>query len=259
MHRNTEVIIACLCLMLLAIAGCSRAPDSETSRRFLVAQEAFDRASSSEEFLRVAGLYQEILDSGFVCGALFYNQGNAFMRAGQRGRAIAAYRQAQRYLPRDAQLSANLTSAYAGNAPPRSRRPLVEYFLFWQDWLSYPGKFQMTAAGVGLAFAFGLLALFTRNHALPRRLGWLALALTLVLACSAAYDWHRFEGTEHGVVVRGDVVARKGNGSSYQAAFTEPLSEGTECQVIEHRAGWCHIRLGELQEGWVEDTDLVVY
>ena len=29
----------------------------------------------------------------------FYNQGNAWMRAKQPGRAIAAYRQAQRYRP----------------------------------------------------------------------------------------------------------------------------------------------------------------
>ena len=56
------------------------------------------------------------LDRGQISGAVLYNQGNAFMQAGQRGRAIAAYRQARRYLGPDLFLEANL--AYAlGNQP----------------------------------------------------------------------------------------------------------------------------------------------
>ena len=62
-------------------------------------------------------MYQAILDRGYVSGVVLYNQGNAFMRAGQRGRAVAAYRQARRYLGPDPFLEANL--AYAlGNQPP---------------------------------------------------------------------------------------------------------------------------------------------
>ena len=34
---------------------------------------------------------QEILDAGVTSGVVLYNQGNAFMRAGQTGRAIACY------------------------------------------------------------------------------------------------------------------------------------------------------------------------
>ena len=89
------------------------------------------------------------------------------MRAGQRGRAIAAYRQARRYLGPDPFLEANL--AYAlGNQPPLRRRPLIEHVLFWQDWISYPAKFQLAACGVGTTLALALAALFVRRRLLER-------------------------------------------------------------------------------------------
>ena len=122
-----------LCLGLLP--GCGQPLDLDSARRFQEAEKVFSQAKSAEDFLKAAAMYQEILDRGQVSGAVLYNQGNAFMQAGQRGRAIAAYRQARRYLGPDPFLEANL--AYAlGNQPAVRRRPLVEHLLFWQDWLS---------------------------------------------------------------------------------------------------------------------------
>ena len=77
------------------------------------------------------------------------------------------------------------------------------------------------------------------------------LALTVILAASAVYDWYRFERTEHGVVVQPEVVARKGNAESYDPAFTEPLKEGTEFRVLERRGTWLQIQLPGGIAGWV--------
>ena len=91
---------ACLLLGLLACAGCGQIASLETARAFQQAQEVFDRAQSPDDYLKAAARYQSIRESGVVSGAVLYNQGNAYMRAGQRGRAIAAYREALRYRPR---------------------------------------------------------------------------------------------------------------------------------------------------------------
>jgi SH3-like domain-containing protein len=85
------------------------------------------------------------------------------------------------------------------------------------------------------------------------------LVLTLVAAASASYDWHRFERIERGVVVRAEVVARKGNADSYDPAFTEPLKEGTEFQVVERRGAWLQIQLAGGQIGWVPDAATTTY
>ena len=245
-------------LALLLCAGCAGGVDLEVSQTFQEAQKTFDQAQSADDFLRAAGLYQSILDRGIVSGAVLYNQGNAYMQAGQRGRAIAAYRQAQRYRPRDPYLQANLEFALGAGNPTGRRRPVIEYVLFWQDWLSYPEKFRLTAALAIVTFAVGVAALF-RHRRLLARVAIVGVALTLLLLFSAGYDWYRFEKTVQGVIIRPEVIARKGNGTTYEPAFTEPLTEGSEFRLIERRGAWSLIRLPGGEEGWVEDETIVLY
>jgi hypothetical protein len=238
-------------LPLLVVAGCGRMPDGELLRKFQAAQEAFDKASRPDEFLKVAAMYQEILDSGVVSGAVLYNQGNALMRARQPGRAIAAYRLAERYRPRDPDLAANLRSAQGSDAAAAGRRPLVETLLFWQNWLSYPEKFYAAASVALLAFTLGVTAILRRRR-LWKRLALAAVMLLGVLCLSAAYDWYRFDYVVHGVIAQPKVVARKGNATSYEPAFTEPLAEGTEFRLRDRRANWLLIELAGGEEGWIE-------
>ena len=80
-----------------------------------------------------------------------------------------------------------------------------------------------------------------------------------VLAASAAYDWFRFETIRRGVITADGVVARKGNAESYEPAFTQPLPEGTEFQLLERRDDWLLIRLPGAKEGWVTSDRAVVY
>lgn len=246
-----------LILTPLVLVGCARAPDLELTQKFQAAELAFAKARSPDEFLRVAVLYQEILDAGLDSGAVLYNQGNAFMNAGQRGRAIACYRQAQRYRPRDPYLEHNLRLAL-GSEYVAPKPALIDYFLFWQDWISYRGKFEWLALGGVLAFGLGAAAVFYRRRAL-RTLAVAALALTVVAGVSAGYDWYRFQGRQNGTLTADGVIARKGNADSYEPAFTQPLPQGTEFQVLENRGDWLLIRVVGGKEGWVTKDSAVVY
>ena len=244
-------------VLLLLSAGCASGVDLEVSRTFQTAQQVFDDAESPEDFLQAAGLYQEILDSGVTSGAVLYNQGNAFMQAGHRGRAIAAYREALRYRPRDPLVRANLDYALE-NPRTAGRRPVIETLLFWQDWLSYPEKFTLAAAAALLTFALGVAAVLTR-----RRMLWglasAGLALGLLLVFSAGYDWYRFDRVVHGVVVVPEAIVRKGNAEGYEPAFTEPLAEGAEFRLVERRGSWLLVRLPGGQEGWLESEAVALY
>ena len=143
---------------------------------------------------------------------------------------------------------------------------MIETVLFWQNWLSYPEKFYLGAAAALATFAAAVASLFAASR-LFRRLTWAGLALTAVLAFSAAYDWQRFDHTRHGVVIQPQTVARKGNGPSYEPAFNEPLREATEFRVVEPRGDWLLIQLPGDGEGlndqkagvWIEQKAAVTY
>ncbi len=244
-----------VCVALLP--GCGQPLDLDSARVFQDAEKVFSQAKSPEDYLKAAAMYQEILDRGPVSGAVLYNQGNAFMQAGQRGRAIAAYRQARQYLGPDPFLEANL--AYAlGNPPAAARRPLVEHLLFWQDWVSYPAKFQLAACGVGVAFLLAAAMLLVRRRWL-KQLTLLALAVSVLLILSASYDWYRYQWKTHGVIVQRQTIVRKGNAETYEPALTAPVDEGAEFDLVERRNDWLLIRLAGGQEGWIPDKVAVIY
>jgi hypothetical protein len=251
------LLIISLLLGLTPVSGCVRNIDSQAAQKFQAAQTAFDRAAKPEDFVKVASMYQEMIDEGIVSGPVFYNQGNAWMKAKQTGRAIAAYRRAQRYRPRDPYLDANLQYALGPSAS--ARRPVIETVLFWQNWLSYPEKFYGAAAAAVLTFCFAIVALVSSRRRLWQRLVLAGAAATAVLIFSAAYDWYRFEYVKHGVTVQADVVARKGNAESYEPALNEKLSEGTEFRLLERRGDWILIQLPGGQEGWIDQRVAVVY
>lgn len=236
--------------------GCGRRADLDTYRDFDSAQSAFEQARTADDFRKSAAAFEQLADSGMRCGAVYYNLGNAYMRAGERGRAIAAYRQAQPFMPSDPRLEANL--AYAqGIENGGTRRPLAEHVLFWQNWISYHAKARIGLFCGAITLLLAVVAIFHPRHLRAATIG--ALAVTLLVAVSVAYDWHRFDHVERGVIVTPDTVARKGNMQTYEPAFTEPLPEGTEFRITDRRGSWLRIRLPEGGEGWIEQADAVVY
>ena len=257
-----KTVTAALLLIGLGLTGCSSAPDLETSREFQDAEQAFTRATSSDEFARAARQYEQIGSDGFVSSAILYNQGNAWIRAGATGRAIAAYRQAQRYRPRDPYLMANLKNALAASGSgveSASTNGIAGYVFFWQNWLSYPEKFAVTTFLLAATLALALLIPMSVHPIRFRRASLVAGALCFVSFASTVWDWHRFDNTTHGSVVSDQVFARKGNSETYEAAFTDPLTEGTELVVLESRNDWLHVRLGDVGTGWLPQVDVQVY
>jgi tetratricopeptide (TPR) repeat protein len=245
-------------MLLALLSGCVRGINPQQTEQFQAAQKAFDSAVKPEDFVKVAAMYQELLDppNRFISGEVYYDLGNAWMRAKQPGRAIAAYRQAERYLPRDPHREENLREAL--KAEPDAHRPILETILFWQNWLSYPEKFYLATVAIALTLLLATCMLFTPRRSL-KRLTLALAAFSLLAVFSAGYDFWRFDYIKHGVTIESDVTARKGNAESYEPALTENLSEGTEFRLLDRRPNWLLIRLPGGQEGWIPEKAAVVY
>ena len=152
-HFLSFILLACCG----GVCGCSGTADVAVMKDFERAEKKFSAAKTPSEYLEAAIAYQSILDRGFRSGIVLYNQGNAFMNANQRGRAIAAYRQAQRLRPGDPLVEANLQTALAGVAVPH-QKPLMETLLFWQNWIGYSTKFLVATGLLLLTAVCGFLA-----------------------------------------------------------------------------------------------------
>lgn len=251
MESNVCAKLAIVLTTLLA--GTAGAAESGVRERtFVRALERFDAAQSPADYRAAADMLESILADGYCSGAVYYNLGNAYFRAGEFGRAILAYRKAVPYRPRDAYLAANLRQALAA-APGRlgePPRPWWRHVLFWNAWLSYPTKVRGTAIVTGLSAVLGCLAVVLRRPQLRRgAVGLLVVASALGL--DAALSRSEVLGTWRAVIV-GETIARKGTGQSYEPAFDQPLRDGAEFEVLNETADWVLGRFPGVGDGWVK-------
>ncbi len=262
-------LLAARFLLVVVLTGPCLAAELSTQEQVGLlndALRAFDRGTqlsrqspvqAKEAFCEAAALFEQLVDAGVQNGRLYYNLGNARLRCGQTGLAIAAYRRAERFIPNDARLKENLR--YARSLSPydireSGERTLVRTILFWHYDTSLRQRF---LAGL---VAYVLFWSCTIGRTWWRRREWRypigVLLLTWVtLSVSVWSDWRSAASPGEGVIVANDVVVRKGNGTGYEPQFEQTLSEGIEFDILEQRNDWLHIRLADGKGGWIRTRD----
>jgi tetratricopeptide (TPR) repeat protein len=254
MSRFIRIVI----VSALLSPGASTAAEPGTRERtFLRALEVFDTAKTPQDYGESAALLESLLADGFRNGAVYYNLGNAYFRAGEYGRAIAAYRKAKAYRPRDPYLEANLRQALAV-APgrlPEPPSPWWRHVLFWSGWLSFPEKAYAAFAGFLLAaLATGAASYFRRP-----RVYWAGAALgacACVLSLDAGLAYADVSWLKHAVVTN-ETIARKGIGKDYEPAFDQPLKDGAEFNVLSESGDWVFGHFEGIGDGWLRSEHVV--
>jgi hypothetical protein len=240
------------------------------ARQINEALAAFDQGSALltsapdealSAFRKARDKFQTAVDAGIQNGRLYYNLGNTHLRLGEIGRAIASYRRAERLIPGDRRLAANLRFARSlrrDHITVAGEYALLRTVFFWH--YSVPLRIRAAAAMVG----YGLFWLLLIAHQLwPRvrvRHGALVcLALWVILLGSVVIDLRSHGAPTAGVLVADEVIVRKGNGESYGPQFEQPLHEGVEFRVVELRGTWVHIELADGNRGWVRADQLELF
>ena len=238
--------------LLLTLSGCR--PDLETHEEFDRAVTLYDEAENSaapegekaHAFRQAAAVYEGLLAGGKENGAILYNLGCAYLRAGDTPRALAAWRRAESYIPRDDDLKA----AIAGIKPAGSgeKNGLLDAILF-RRLIPRPAQ-EGTFLALTLAAAFLTAASFfapNRHGKTLRRLAAGAFLMSLLLFGSMALD--RYEQARRGIVTA-EAELKKGSGTAYEQIGR--LRELDECQVLDSHRGWLRVRGPDGVIGWAE-------
>lgn len=259
---------AIACAAVLAGAATVHAADAQPAgivQRVAAATAAFREATAAPSpdaraaaFRHAAELYSVALDDGPRNGALEYNAANAWLLAGDVGRAVLHYRRALEIRPGDPRVTANIATARGrrrdsfDEAPTRA---LTDTLLFWHHGLPLRAKTTVALGAWSLGFVLlavgAWLAPGRLGRAGCRRCGGVALVAAFALGASAGVDL-RAQAVRDGAVVLADEVAlRTGDGESYPARYENPIHSGAEVRVVEERAGWVDVELPDGKRGWV--------
>ena len=240
-----SILVSC-CFLLSQQPSCAE--------DFAASFEAANKLYAEGKFVEAAGAYQKILETGQASPALYFNLGNAFFKSSQIGRAIAAYRQAERISPRDPDLRANLQ--FARNQvqgptlkPGRWQRLLGTLNLNEWSWLS--------AGAVWLTFA--LLTARQLRPALARSLkNWTlaagSTAVLLIVCFAMAFVTTAI--TKIAIITAPEAAVRSGPFDESPNAFT--ARDGAELQVLDQKGDWLQVTDGTRHLGWVKSGSVLV-
>ena len=240
--------IGTLALLLLLLAGCAR----ETTSGAQVAEA--NQLYEAGRFTEATALFQTLVDAGVMDGTVYYNLGNAYFKAGDLGRAILNYRRAQRLLPRDPDVAANLQLARTQTrdqleVEDRSalvvltRRVLVE-------WTTLDEAASLALGVWVVECALAVAAILWPQGRGGLRYGIIVVGALLGLSVlSVGIRVLDARGRIPAIVVAEAADVRSGPAADYLLEFT--LHAGAEVRILENREGWVRVALpGDLQ-GWM--------
>ncbi len=214
---------------------------------------AKDPVAAKAAYAKAALRWERLIREGRTHnGGLYYNLGNAYFRVNDLGRAILAYRRAERYLPLDVNLRQNLEYARAKRLDRVDERPQDQAWrtiFFWHYDLAAVTRATIFMAG-WLLF-WGLAGWRRLGGQPPRWLLGLIGGLTLLFLGSVLLTWQDERRHPDGVVLSVEITARKGDGEGYDPSFKEPLHAGTEFRLIEQRSDWRQVELRDGRRCWL--------
>lgn len=238
-----------------AVQEPSGAEVPERSARELL--DAAETALLEDRYGEAVEGYRALLERGHDGGLIHYNLGNAYLRQGELGRAVASYRRGLARLPRHGDLQANLAFARANVrdavAPPEPSVAASTVF-FWHRRLSLRelGAVLLVA---NLAFwgVLGWMLQYGRKEAFL----WLAGASAVViLAAGGSLAVHAWWPARVAVVLPAEVEAAAAPRPDALVRFK--LHSGTELRVEELRDGWVRIALPNGEQAWLERENVAV-
>lgn len=240
-------VLITLYLSLFLITGLH----SQTDQLFTTANAAYKQ----QDYTKAISSYQEILASGQVSPELYYNLGNAYLKAKQVGPAILNYERALRLKPSDKSIQQNLEVAREEVATPITEIP--EFFMV-RIWKGLSGLFSPTLWMIlqfllGLGFLYGIYLWRIVAEEDKKLKGFMLMLFSLailLLAYLAGRSAH-YQDTrkDTAIVITSDSLRSGPDGRSDEI---EPLSSGVKVFILDKIDDWYKVSLVNKEQGWIQ-------
>lgn len=237
---------------------------TDANEKYLQAAKfiASKKIQEADQHLKEAAKqYETILAGGFKNGQIYYNLGNTYYRQGELGKAIVNYRRAERFMPRNADLDANLrlVKGYTEDREFSTEIPVVIRRIFFWVFLLNLDELSIVTVSLYVVVMITLFFSIIRKYAwLKRVLLGFSIALFVVMV-SLGIKIYREQGVNCGVIIATKCEVRYGPGEEYEPKFE--IHNGAECVIEDEKDDWyrVYVNVGvkqtpDLKEGAEENV-----
>ena len=245
---------AALCLVS---AGPAQARSEASGSALEQARATYGTALAEADRVRRTRLFAEAERSFRAIAAarpdapdLLVDWGNAALGAGDRGRAVLAWRRALAVDPGNERAVRNLAWVRDRGPiwlPRPAARGALDSLLFWRGRLSVAQRHWVGAGAFALAVALAIPWSRRRARTL-RRLAVVPFVVWVTATGSAVLS---MDTSGAAVLLADGAVLRSADSVGAPPAFGNPLPSGTELAVLEERATWVRAALADGTQGWL--------
>ena len=251
--KNARRLVRAVAFLLCFFALTKLPAASDANAQFQQANKLYEEG----KFKEAAAGYQSLIDRDTEAPDIYYNLGNAWYKAGQNGRAIAAYLHAERLAPRDPNVRFNLGfvrnkvnvgKPSTGTALQRALRHLSV-----NEW----------TVGSASAFWLWLILLAAREFRPTWRLALRSYVIAaaigaLLLAGAMAAALYDRSHVRPAVIVVPEAVVHYGPLEESHTFYT--LADGAEVRVLEEQPQnpWVKVEDSRGRQGWAKREQILL-
>ena len=262
---RSSTILFLLLLLASTVLAETTLSNEQAAELFNQANESFKKANAAAAESERTKLYEEtilkyekIINDGKIKNAkLYYNLANACFLKGDLGKAILNYRRAEKLDSADTNLQKNLAFARSrriDKVEVKAQKQVLQTLFFWHYDFSLKTRFVLACLFFATGCVSATVIIWFSRSALARAVAVICTIFVICLAASVIFETNERAGKVGGVITAGEVIARQGDGQNYPPSFKEPLHEGTEFDLLEHRPGWMHLKLSDGSDAWIPEN-----
>jgi tetratricopeptide (TPR) repeat protein len=210
---------------------------------------------NQNQFLEAAESYEQTIADGVKNGHLYYNLGNSYFRMGNLPKAILNYVKAQKYLPRNEDIEANLEYAVRQTVDQLDgRKPhALESILFWVRDFSL-SEHRLALFWINLAFWIAMAIRLRHPTPATQSARNILLAFLVLALISTGFRWHQETRQSIGVILPQQVDVHSGWNTTTVVLFK--LHKGTLVSISQEKENWYEIELSDDKKGWTLKSNI---
>lgn len=215
------------------------------------------KAYHSGNFKEAAQKFSALAQNGIRNPYLYYNIGNAYIKAGDAGHAILWYERAKKEIPLDPDLQFNLDYArgFVIDKSEGGGVDISELIFFWKDYFP-PETVHYCAIIISFLFFFYAGIRLYRNRKIFTTAGVILFSALAVTGCTALYSYYQSYSNHFAVVLSKEASVRSGVSEDATQLFI--LHSGTKVKVEEIRGDYLKIFFPKDKRGWISIKDAEV-
>lgn len=210
----------------------------------------------SQEYAKAAETFEKSAEKGVCNPSLYYNIGNAWLKAGQVGKAVLWYERAKRLAPSDPDLKFNLAHARTlVKDQAEASDDIFETLFFWERMVRFFWV-QTVLIGISILFCFWAGIRIWRRQSVFAGPGNILAALFVMVSFVTVVHYYMELKRPFAVIVEKEAAVRSGTSPSAVKLFT--LHEGSKVRVVDRKNGHVKIMFSKEKKGWIDSRKAVM-